>query len=210
MMAKKVTKTNTRALMNEFKYGTRDPRVIMELETKDDEKFFKEANLNWKEIEEQDMNLVIQSTKIASELLPIAENKEVLDNLGDRKQLFFQAFKTFKEDFEKFLIDLEKIKDKWAGKTGPINNMEDFSLYNLVASEYHDINLRFVSLTQLSGATITIEAMQAVQRSEANKQDELNNIEEGEFTEIDQDLLDAQKGKLFCDENETEEEKLDA
>lgn len=208
-MAKRTrkTKTNTRALMNEFKYGSRDPKVIMELETKDDAKFFKDANLNWKDIEEQDRNLVIQSTRVASELIPMAEDQEVIENLGDRKELFLQAFRTFKRDFEKFLIDLEKIKDKWEGKQGPIKTMEDFSLYNLVASEYHDINLRFVSLAQLSSSTIAVEAMQAMQRARAKEEDEENNIEEGFFTEIEE----AQKGELFTDEkDQAEKERLDA
>lgn len=208
-MAKRTrkTKTNTRALMNEFKYGSRDPKVIMELETKDDAKFFKDANLNWKDIEEQDRNLVIQSTRVASELIPMAEDQEVIENLGERKELFLQAFRTFKRDFEKFLIDLEKIKDKWEGKQGPIKTMEDFSLYNLVASEYHDINLRFVSLAQLSSSTIAVEAMQAMQRARAKEEDEENNIEEGFFTEIEE----AQKGELFTDEkDQAEKERLDA
>lgn len=208
-MAKKPRKhkklQNTRAILNQARYGTSDPEKIMELDVSGDEKFLRRANIRWDEIEEIDRNLVIQSTRVAGELLPIIENPDVINNLGDRKELFMRAAVQFKNDFIKFTEGLEAIKDRWEGKQGQVLTMEDLNLYNIISTEYNELNSKFLSFSQLTAATITVEGMEAVNKAAKKQRDEDNNIEEGDFTEIDDDLKNARAGVMLVDK-----ETLDA
>lgn len=185
-MAKKDKRErNTRAILNQAKYGTPHPELGIEIDTSDDRKTLKAANIRWSDIADIDMNLAKQSTRIANEILPIIECQPILDNLGDKKELFTKAAITFKNDFSKFLDELDALKEKWKGKSGQVLTMEDLQLYNIVSAEYNDLNTKFIQLAQLTSTTITVEGMEAAKKARMKIMDEKNNVEEGDFTEVD-------------------------
>lgn len=208
-MAKKPRKhkklQDTRTALNQARFGTLNPEKLLELDISGDERFLKHANIRWDEIAEIDRNLVIQSARVANELLPVIENQDILDNLGDRKELFMRAALQFKNDFIKFTEGLDRLKDMWEGKSGQIMTMEDLNLYNIISTEYNELNTKFLSFSQLTASTITVEGMEALRIAKQKQLDEENNIEEGDFTIVDEDLKNAKAGVMLVDK-----ETLDA
>ena len=116
------------------------------------------CDYHWSDINDLSQNLAINIQEFIARVNGVVTSPEIIEgvknseNSAEAMVQFAKLIDIFFADMEEFSARFAKVKELYVGKTGVIETMEDYDLYNSVAIEYNNM---YNDLTALVGPDVS-------------------------------------------------------
>lgn len=111
-----------------------------------DEELLQSSNYTWDDLDKLKTDLGNQIIEFIGMVNTVITNQAIISNLGDKTKHFDKTVSLFFSDINNFSLKIRDIRVQHEGKTGHINNLNEFNQYNRIAIQYQSL---FSELTTL-------------------------------------------------------------
>lgn len=181
---KQITKEINKALNSGFK-----------INTESDEDFLKNSNYSWDDLNNLKEDLGKNILEFVFRVNEIIQNKDIVNNLNDKKEHFDKLISLFFSDINNFSLSVKNLRKQHEHLSGHINNINDFNVYNRIAIQYQSLFSELATLITptLSDLMLTITDVASEQKSS------LTNI----VSEQKNSLISEQENSLIIEQGNT-------
>ncbi len=121
------------------------------IDSSHDEDFLKTAQYSWDDLNKLKEDLGSQIIEFMGQVNVIITNRDIIANLGDNLEHFNKVVELFFADINNFSFKVKDIRVQHDGRTGHIDNLNDFNNYNRIAIQYQSL---FGELATLMSPTL--------------------------------------------------------
>jgi hypothetical protein len=100
---------------------------------------YKELNASWEGLDAISQELAEHTMKFVAGTLQVIGDPGLLPFLDTDVHAFKASANIFLRDMHNFSIRVKRLRDQHEGRSGPINNDQDFELYTKLSAEYSDL-----------------------------------------------------------------------
>jgi hypothetical protein len=105
----------------------------------DDINVYKELNASWEGLDAISQELAEHTMKFVTGTLQVIGDAGLLSYLGNDVHAFKASANIFLRDMHNFSVRVKRLRDQHEGRSGAINNDQDFELYTKLSAEYSDL-----------------------------------------------------------------------
>lgn len=129
----------------------------------------KGENYNWDDLNKLKEDLGNQVLEFIGQVNSVITNPAVIKNLGDKGPQFQKAVELFFADINNFSFKVKEIRGQHESRSGHIDDLNDFNLYNRVAIQYQSLFSELATLVSptLADIMMTIAEIVPVNVNEA-------------------------------------------
>lgn len=149
-----MTLTNTRAAADLDKVVSDS----FNIDTRDDVDLFSGKNYSWDDLISLKTELGNNILEFVSQVTAVISNQEIITRLGDKRDHFNKVVGVFFSDINEFSNKVKDLRVQHDNKSGPVTDLDEFTLYNRLAIMYHSLfnELSILIIPTLSDLMITI------------------------------------------------------
>lgn len=122
------------------------------IDTSHDRDLLEGQNYNWDELNKLKEELGSSVLEFVGHVNSMLHNPDVVNNLGDQASHFTATIDIFFKDITEFSGKIKDLREQHEHLSGPVNDLNQLSLYNRLAMSYHSL---CSELTILVGPTIS-------------------------------------------------------
>lgn len=122
------------------------------IDTSDDASFLKDKEYSWDDLNRLKTELGNSVLDFVGQVNTIITNRTVIYNLGDKKHHFEKLINIFFTDINNFSNKVKDLRVQHEHRTGHVNDINEFNLYNRLAIQYHAL---FTELSALITPTLS-------------------------------------------------------
>lgn len=165
---KQITKEVNKALTNGFS-----------INTESDEEFLKNSNFSWDDLNTLKDELGKNILEFVVNVTSIINNKEIINNLNDKRDYFNKLVALFFSDINDFSNKIKSLREQHEHLTGHINNINDFNIYNRIAINYQALFSELATLITpiISDIILTVSELVVEQNTKDSLTKEKENAE---------------------------------
>lgn len=147
------------------------------IDTSKDGELLEGQNYNWNDLNSLKDELGRGVLEFVGQVKLMLDNPDIVKNLGDQTKHFSQTVDIFFKDITDFSEKIKAIRLQHENFSGPVTNLNQLSLYNRLAMNYHSL---CNELTILVGPTISelvLTVSKVTDQSKLNVTPESNNVQ---------------------------------
>lgn len=141
----------------------------MQIDASHDQDFLSSSQYSWDDLNKLKEDLGMQIIEFIGQVQSIIANPAVISNLGDKSTQFQKSIELFFADINNFSLKVPEIRLQHENRTGHIDNLNDFNLYNRLAIQYQALFTELATLVSptLADIMLTIADIVPVKVDEA-------------------------------------------
>ncbi len=137
-----------------------------QIDTTQDTAALEKEKYNWDDLTKLKDELGSSILEFVGQVQQIITNKEIINNLGVKKDHFQRLVQVFFSDVNEFSGRFAEIRKEHDGKSGHVNTLTEFNQYNRLAIQYHGL---FSELTTLIAPTMSELVLTIAEVAEGNE-----------------------------------------
>lgn len=105
----------------------------------DTTEIYKDLDISWEDLTQLQQSLGQETVNFVTQVMSMVNNPSIVNNLGDDREIFKSTIEIFLRDIHNLSLDIQKLRQKHEGKTGKIENYNDYQLYNEISGKYSNL-----------------------------------------------------------------------
>ena len=148
------------------------------IDTTQDSSFLTDKPYSWDDLTQLKDELGNSILEFVAQVNTIITNPEVIRNLGKEKDHFQRLVSVFFSDINEFSHKVKEIRLQHEGRTGHINDINEFNLYNRIAITYHSLYSELSALITPTLSDLVLTISEVVPNAPLNSTSEVTAVEE--------------------------------
>jgi hypothetical protein len=131
------------------------------INTTNDASYLADKSYSWDDLNQLKAELAHNIVEFMGQVQAIVANPDIIANLGDKKEHFEKVVNVFFVDLNSFSGKVKELREQHEHMSGPVLDINQFSVYNRLAISYHALftELQTLMTPTLSDIVLTVSSL---------------------------------------------------